>query len=531
MGQGQGQSRGLDNVRRRAAERIGRVSVVGRYNKLPKRLQDDYGVQTDVLGSGYNGSVYKAIHKLTKKTYAVKSFKLHGVSREKRQDLETECEIFMCMDHPHVARLVDVYESQSTLHLVMECMSGGELFQRVTKRRRFSEKDACDATWQMLLAISYLHSHDVVHRDIKLENWMYDSQDSDHLKLIDFGFSRVWSPDTKMAMCCGTLAYVAPEVLARSYTSQCDLWSLGVTVFAMVFGILPFGGNSEKQTAAIRSGKFSVRKETWNKVSPDVQDFVQALLTVDPTQRLTAQSALEHRWIKSRDMLERSSACVDTEMTEALLSFGAKTQFRRAAMHLMAWSLTNEERAKVREAFVNIDTDRTGTITLNELKQVLEENLHIDDKQAQQAFKALDSTHHDEIFYSEFLAAMLSSHIQMHDHLLHASFKHFDADGSGFITRDELEQALGTETFSADQISAIIADLDTGRDDKIDYEEFVAYFRDGNAKSEHQEAAARFLDGQIKRHGSSQDLVAVAAASEVQIHKMIHDRLPCCGLQ
>mmetsp|Transcript_77193 Transcript_77193/g.153063 ORF Transcript_77193/g.153063 Transcript_77193/m.153063 type:complete len:531 (+) Transcript_77193:41-1633(+) len=529
---GQRQCCGIDGVRALATKRMGTVAISGRCHKLPKRLQDDYVMQKTVLGSGYNGKVYQAIHRETKKAYAVKSFKLHGVSKEQRKDVENELLIFLCMDHPNVARLVDVYESEDSLSLVMECMSGGELFQRVTERKRFTEKDACDATWQMLLAVSYIHSHSVVHRDIKLENWMFESKGSDHLKLIDFGFSKIWPTNTKMATTCGTLAYVAPEVLNRSYTSQCDLWSLGVTVFIMVFGYLPFYGYEDQQVAAIRAGQYKVKKEVWNKVSVDVQEFVKALLVVDPIQRLTAQSALEHRWIRKRDMMESKSSMAK-ETTDALVSFAAETRFRRAALHLMAWSLTNEERAQVQQAFIDIDTDRTGSITLKELKQVMDKHLDIDSKEMQHTFDALHSSHHDEIFYSEFLAAMISTRIQIHDHLLHESFKRFDADDSGFLTQEELELALDNESFPSEVVSAIIKDLDTGScDGKISYAEFAAYFRNPNAKSEHQVAAVKFLDKRQESDVEQQDSLAnLEPENSTSIHKMINDQLPCCGLQ
>merc|ERR1719382_1887174 len=104
------------------------------------------------------------------------------------------------MDHPHVARLVDVYESQERLDLVMECMSGGELFKRVVEKKYFSERDGAAVAWQMLLAVNYIHSHDIVHRDLKLENFLYEAKDSNHLKLIDFGFSKLWDPNIKMHM-------------------------------------------------------------------------------------------------------------------------------------------------------------------------------------------------------------------------------------------------------------------------------------------------------------------------------------------
>merc|ERR1740117_2836405 len=105
-------------------------------------------------------------------------------------------------------------------------MDGGELFDRVIELKRFSEQDAADAVWQMLLSLNYIHSHGIVHRDLKLENFLYEKKDGRHLKLIDFGFSKIWDPNIAMQLSCGTLSYVAPEVLRKKYTSQCDLRSL-----------------------------------------------------------------------------------------------------------------------------------------------------------------------------------------------------------------------------------------------------------------------------------------------------------------
>merc|ERR1740127_311771 len=121
----------------------------------------------------------------------------------------------------------------------MECMEGGELFDRVAeladRKAHFSERDAAQTVEQMLRAISYLHDHGIVHRDVKLENFMYDTKDRNHLKLIDFGFSIFFDPKVKLRATCGTLSYMAPEVLEknRGYTSQCDLWSLGVVAFIL----------------------------------------------------------------------------------------------------------------------------------------------------------------------------------------------------------------------------------------------------------------------------------------------------------
>jgi len=504
MGQNSSSKKGLAAAIERSESRVGKVSVSGRYHKVPKRLADDYQLQRAVLGSGYNGSVHKATSKINGKNFAVKGFKLHGVSRDKKEELESECEIFLSMDHPHVARLVDVYEDENHLNLVMECMGGGELFKRVTERKRFSEKDACDAAWQMLLAITYIHSHGVVHRDIKLENYLYDSPDSDHLKLIDFGFSKIWSPNTntKMAVSCGTLAYVAPEVLEKDYTSQCDMWSFGVTVFIVTFGYMPFFGAEEHQVAYIKKGKYTEKAHLWNKVSRDGQDFVRKLLVVDPNQRLTAQTALEHPWIKLRDEQENQKQ-LDQDTANALIEFAQGSQFRRAAMQMMAWSLTNEERAEVREAFIEIDKDRSGAISIVEFKQVLEERFHIDHEVAQNAFNALDQNHQDEIHYSEFLAAMVSSRIKMHDDLLKETFKRFDTSNTGYITEDDLKVILG-ETFEPEEVHAMVQDVNTqGQDGRISYAEFIHYLQD-NPESKHQDAAAKLVDAKAKESGRAQ---------------------------
>jgi calcium-dependent protein kinase len=489
---GQGHNKGLDQALTRAESRSGKLNISGRYHKLPKKLEDDYKPLSKVLGSGYNGSVYLAESNTTKAKFAVKGFKLHGINAEKRQELENEVEIFLGMDHPHVARLNDVYEGQDELNLVMECMSGGELFKRVVAKKRFTEKDAADAAWQMLLAISYIHSHGVVHRDIKLENYLYESEDSNHLKLIDFGFSKVWSPNTKLHLSCGTLAYVAPEVLEQNYTSQCDLWSYGVTVFIMFFGYMPFSGSEERQMASIQSGKFTKKPEIWGKASKGAQDFVEKLLVVDPKKRMTASDALKHEFIAQRDRLENATSHMDQGIADALVSFGHASAFRRACMEMMAWSLTNEERSQVRDAFLELDKDRSGTVSLVEFKQVLEQQFHITDEKALEAFAAMDVNHHDEIHYTDFLAAMVSSRIKLHDDLLKATFKRFDTDNSGYITAEDLRKVLG-EAFDGEDIEHLMEEAHA-HDGKISVDEFIAFIKNPDAQEHHADAATRIID-------------------------------------
>lgn len=487
---------GLADVQKRTEDRIGKVTVTGRYHRLPRKLQDDYDLEPKVLGSGYNGSVHLAKSKTTGGRFAVKGFKLHGVSDEKKEELETECEIFLSMDHPHVARLTDVYESEDTLDLVMECMEGGELFHRVTERKRFNERDAAEATFQMLLAVNYIHTHGIVHRDIKLENFLYEKKETDHLKLIDFGFSKIWQPNTKMALSCGTLAYVAPEVLDKSYTSQCDLWSLGVVVFILLVGYMPFAGTEGHQVQMIRKGKYNMRPEAWKRVSKEANEFIAQLLVVDPEKRMNAEAALNHMWLQKKRK-ETNNQEVDKDTVNALVAFGQASAFRRATMQVMAWSLTNEERAKVRDAFLAMDKKKTGTITAGEFKQILEKEFHITDADATRAFEALDTSHDSEVHYADFLAAMLTSRIQLHDKLLKQTFRRFDTENTGYITSESLKKILG-DSIQGAQADQLIAEVDTSHDGKIDYQEFMNYVKHPEAHPEHLEITNKVIDKHLQ---------------------------------
>jgi len=361
----------------------------------------------------------------------------------------------------------------------------------------YSEKDTADTIWQVLLAINYIHCHGIVHRDVKLENFLYDAKGSNHLKLIDFGFSKVWDINTKMQACVGTLAYVAPEVLEKSYTSQCDLWSIGVLTYILLSGGMPFEGTKDEQIKAIQNGSVTFDPEYWSNVSEQAQHFVRGLLQVDPARRLSAQQALQHPFLAERNR-RPTGPDIDKGTVDALLKFGRVSHFRRKCLMMLAWSLSNKEHAMIRQHFLKIDVDRAGTLSMAELKHVLVDKFKIPDQEASEVFRAIDGNQDDEISYSEFLAAMCCSRIQVHSELLAGAFARFDADGSGFITADDLRTVLG-ENAKASEIEGWLAEADHDQDGKVSYAEFVAYLRGDSASEEDQTAALRIIDKETER--------------------------------
>jgi len=454
---------------------LGQVS--GRFHVLPHRIEDDYVLeQSQELGTGYNGSVFLAKSKDTHETFAVKPFRLHRITQSQKRELKNEVEVFLAMDHPHVARLRDVYEDEAELRLVMERLEGGELFDRVAALGRFTEKDAQDTMYQILVAINYIHTRGIVHRDIKLENFLYDSKQYAHLKLIDFGFSR-FTAKKRMQLGCGTLPYMAPEVIEGSYDLKCDLWSVGIIAFILLMGYMPFTGSDEQVKASIAAGRYRIDQARWSKLSENSRIFVKALLVVDPNERLSAEQALKHPWIEERNSVRvTEESDLDDGIVTSLVDFARVSHFRRACMSMMAWTLSNQERAEVRKAFMELDTDKSGTITMYELKSVLAQRVSMSDGQMLQIFDALDTNNKEQVNYSDFLAAMMASRISANEDVVVAAFKRFDVDKSGYITVSDLLQVMGG-TMSKDDAKQLMKEADISADGRISLDEFKEYIQ------------------------------------------------------
>lgn len=467
---------------RHVEPRVGRLPLIGRYHKFPRTLSAEYHLTSKVLGTGCNGSVRMA-NKLGSqgaRPFAVKTFNTKGMTADKLDQLQAEIEIFMCMDHPQIARLVDVYEAEHSIDLVMECMSGGELYDRVKSCKRFAERDAAFVAKQMLLAVSYIHSQGIVHRDLKLENFIYDTEGSNHLKLIDFGFGKFYNRRLRMKTTCGTLSYVAPEVLSKSYTSQCDLWSLGVIIFTLLSGRMPFYGEDCDQIRNIRKGRFSMKHDHWKDVSEAACNFVHFLLEVDPEKRLTAPAALQDSWIT---MLCPAPPLDFQPVVSALRSWILAPKLLRVSFLMMTWQLTNDQEAKFRDHFLAMDSNHDGAISWFELRSVLVDMYKVSEEEFGTVFNVFLEHHDGQILYSDFLAAMACYSVDPDDDMLRATFQKFDTRGTGYIHAQDLHQVLG----KCGEAAALVQEANAiQRDGHIEYGEFAEYVKSGRESLKEQ---------------------------------------------
>ncbi|EAY20023.1 CAMK family protein kinase [Trichomonas vaginalis G3] len=243
------------------------------------------------LGEGTTGKVKLAFNKDTNENVAIKI--IPKSSFEKKAGLETkvqrEIALMGLVKHPNIMRLIDVFESPKHLYLVLEYAQQGELFDYLISRRVLPEDQALDFFRQIILALEYLHKHGICHRDLKPENILLDA--STRIKIADFGFAR-WIKTNIAETSCGSPHYAAPEVISgKAYDGRkADIWSVGIILFALLAGYLPF------DDASIRSLLHKVKRGTFQMPAfhPDIQDLIHRILTVDPDRRITIEEIKQH---------------------------------------------------------------------------------------------------------------------------------------------------------------------------------------------------------------------------------------------
>lgn len=289
-----------------------------------------------ILGDGSFSVCRKCIHKKTGLAYAVKI-----VSR--RIDTTQEVQLLrLCQGHPNIVQFVEAFQDEAHTYIVLELLTGGELLERIRRRARFTESEACRIFRRLVSAVHFMHNRGVVHRDLKPENLLFtDSSDNATIKVVDFGFARLKPSDNQlMKTPCFTLNYAAPEVLrqasagngATGYSESCDLWSLGVILYTMLSGRAPFQTPSRNASAAalmqrIREGEFSFSGPQWEPVSDQAKDVIRGLLTVEAQRRLTMAELRAHPWVHTR-----SSHWSASLMTPDVLSSSSSPRAAESAL-------------------------------------------------------------------------------------------------------------------------------------------------------------------------------------------------------
>ncbi|XP_049925284.1 serine/threonine-protein kinase BRSK2-like isoform X3 [Epinephelus moara] len=262
--------------------------TVGQSNQYvgPYRLEK-------TLGKGQTGLVKLGVHCITGQKVAIKIVNREKLSESVLMKVEREIAILKLIEHPHVLKLHDVYENNKYLYLVLEHVSGGELFDYLVKKGRLTPKEARKFFRQIISALDFCHSHSICHRDLKPENLLLDEKNN--IRIADFGMASLQVGDSLLETSCGSPHYACPEVIrGEKYDGRrADVWSCGVILFALLVGALPFDHDNLRQLLEkVKSGVFHMP----HFIPPDCQALLKGMIEVNSDKRLTLEAIQKHPW-------------------------------------------------------------------------------------------------------------------------------------------------------------------------------------------------------------------------------------------
>lgn len=274
------------------------------------RVDDEAAIEKkysfgEVLGSGSFGVVREVTDRASGGRLAMKIVQKDKPGSSAIQLLVREVEVLKRVNHPNIIQLEEVFETAKKMYLIMELCKGGELSEVLRRKSYFKEEEAKAVMHSLTEAVVYMHDNDMVHRDLKLENVLLSEADPTNefnIKVTDFGLAHMKGLsgcDDLMHTKCGTLYYMAPEVLSNKheYTKMCDVWSLGVIMYTLLCGRVPFQSDSaSKLEELISQGELKFGEVEWINVSSSAKDLIRAMLCVDTTRRLTARRVLDDSW-------------------------------------------------------------------------------------------------------------------------------------------------------------------------------------------------------------------------------------------
>jgi len=448
-------------------------------DKLFENSKDNFDEDFDEigeLGKGAFGVCVLCKDRQTQQTYAVKKvLKGRLITDSMRLVVITEVNIQSHLKgHKNIVRILDTYEDDEYVYIVQELCEGGDLFDHLIAKGRYSERDSADLCRAMLMAVEHCHKSGVMHRDLKPDNFLFSFEEPNSkdalLKTADFGLSCFHTPGTRESQPCGTPTYIAPEVIRKDYDEKADIWSVGVILYIMLSGKMPFYGRTD--TDCLRStlsGRYSFRHRNWETVSDEAKEIVAAMLRYNPRDRPSATELLEYSWIRGN----ASTKPLVQSVMDNMKQFSNMNKLKKRAMQIMAESTKLPNLHEVKKAFREMDRDGSGTITVDEMRDALEAvNKNFSEEYFEKLWDTYDVDGDGVIDYTEFLTATSQLNKLLTAENMEKAFKEIDKDGSGTITVNEIKEALKNFNCDNQMFEQIMAEADKNKDGVIDYDEF-----------------------------------------------------------
>jgi calcium-dependent protein kinase len=404
-------------------------------------LLEDYDME-DMVGRGRTGPVYRVRHKITGTTRVLRTIPANKYKDD--TGLQQQINVMKAADHPNLVKLYGTYSEGGKVHIILQFCAGGSVMDRIRKDGQFGEATAAKYFKQMLRSAQYMHNQDVIHRDLKLENFLFLSKEPDApLKVSDFGLASREGEGERFAG--GNVAYMAPEMFTRSPDRASDMWMLGVCLYMLVCGKLPFEAESTaKMVPLIRKAEWSFKEEIWAAVSSDCKQLVSGLLKKNPAERFSADQALAHAWFTQqtrRTMVDDQQQPMLQALKSNLERFAMQQKLEKAVLAIAVRNQDESQLKGLRQIFSALDTDQDGVLSVEEVERGLElSEVDIDPEMEAELEHILSVT--GRVTYSDFMAMMMDRAIMCEESVVKEAFSIFDRNRDGRLDIEELSAVL-----------------------------------------------------------------------------------------
>lgn len=441
-----------------------------------KKITSEYKICLNTLGIGSFGEVRKAKHLNTNENRAIKIISKKECSYIEQIRIMEEIEILKHLDHPNIVKIYEFFEDDNFLYIVMELISGGELFELISNDHHFNEKKAALIFKSIIETVNYLHKKNIVHRDLKPENMLFTTKNT--LKLVDFGSSQLFLPGKKLKIKHGTSYYVAPEVIKGSYNEKCDIWSCGVLLYIFLCGFPPFNGKNEHEVIkSVKKGKFSFNLPEFRNVSSEAKNLIIAMLEGNIEKRISAEEILEHNFFNI--IKEKDSVQINPVLMKNLKKFHYRNKIQQAAyLFMINYMEDGKEKANLISTFKALDKNKDGVLSKEEiLSGFKNSNIPFQKEDIDNLFDIIDTNKNGTIDYTEFVAAVIDKKSFINDQKIKICFNYFDKDNNGTISLDELKEVFeGNQNVDEIVWQKLFKQADKDNNGVIDYNEFKDIF-------------------------------------------------------
>ncbi len=452
----------------------------------------------DIIGEGTYGQVTKMRHLVSGEIRACKIIPKQNIMIQfTEDDIINEIEILKSLAHINIIKIYEFFIDEKNYYIITEYLEQGDLFSKLDELN-LDEFNISAIIKQILQAVNYLNSKQILHGDLKLENILIERIKKLHhnhndinyvnIKLIDFGCSKIFIANEKYQELIGTVYYSSPEVLRGEYDEKCDIWSTGIIMYILLSGKMPFKGDSlEAIKKKILNEKYEIDYNIPelgdNFCSKQAIELMKMLLVYDPKKRLTASEALNNPWFK--DVSKSEENLVPLKMAQNVLlnlkNYRREMKFKLAVTTFITHNIgQNDEVNKLKLVFKLIDKDNDGKISLEELKYSLKLYLGtLAASEAELIFKEMEVNLEEGIEYEDFLRVTIHWNKILNEENLKAAFDLFDVKKEGSISAEGLKNVLcGERQVADDVVKEFLSEIHKNPEEKIGYKEFTSLMYD-----------------------------------------------------